>query len=235
MEIIAHRGASGYAPENTLLSFKKAIEMGSHAVEFDVQMTADGKLVVIHDETLERTTDGKGFVIYSNYDYIKGLSAGKWFGAAYEDERVPTLEEVLDLYNNKTSIHLEIKKMFIDKRNIEDKIYDTLKNVGMLENVKISSFNHRTLKYMSDNYDLEIGMLTASGMVEVDKYINNSGIRVSSINPSGEYVDEEFVKVCHDNNYKVYSYTVNEQVVAKKFQEFGVDGIYTNYPNIMQF
>lgn len=88
---------------------------------------------------------------------------------------------------------------------------------------------------MSDNYDLEIGMLTASGMVEVDKYINNSGIRVSSINPSGEYVDEEFVKVCHDNNYKVYSYTVNEQVVAKKFQEFGVDGIYTNYPNIMQF
>ncbi len=235
MEIIAHRGASGYAPENTLTSFKKAMEMGSNSVEFDVQMTSDGKLVVIHDETLDRTTDGSGLVMNSTYTYIRSLSAGKWFGDSFEEEKVPYLEEILSLFGKETTIHLEVKKMFIDKRNVEDKIYDVVKNAGLLDSVVFSSFNHRSLKYLSDKYDVRLGMLTGSGIVNITDYVKNSGIKVVSINPSCEYVDEQFVKECHDNGYKVYSYTVNDRTIASKLKEFKVDGIYTNYPNILAF
>ncbi len=235
MEIIAHRGASGYAPENTLAAFKKALEMGSQSVEFDVQMTSDEKLIVLHDDLLGRTVEGEGLVIYNTAESIRSKSAGAWFGREHEDEKVPFLEEVLELYGKNNTIHLEIKKLFIDKRNIEDKIVDTIKNMGLSENVLISSFNHRTLKYFSDNYDFPLGMLINSGMLNVVDYAKNEGIRLNSVNPSGDYVDEDMINYCHENGHKVFSYTINDKNIAGVLAKFGVDGIYSNYPNILDF
>ncbi len=235
MEIIAHRGASGLAPENTLSAFKKALEMGSQSVEFDVQMTSDGKLIVLHDDLLGRTIEGNGLVIQNTAEHIRSLSAGKWFGNEYEDERVPFLEEVLELYGNNNTIHLEIKKLFIDKRNIEDKIIDEVKNMGLIDNVLISSFNHRSLKYISDNYDLPLGLLIGSGMLDAPAYAVDRGIRLNSINPSGDYVDEDMIRSAHEAGHKVYVYTINDKNIAGIFNKFGVDGIYSNYPNILDF
>ncbi len=236
MEIIAHRGASGYAPENTISAFKKAMEMGAKAVEFDVQMTKDGKLIVLHDDVLGRTVAGESLVIQTDAKDIRSNSAGAWFADTYEDEKVPYLEEVLELFGKDMTIHLEIKKIRMDKRRFEDKIVDMVNDMGLKDNVLYSSFNHDSLRYMSEKYkDVRLGLLTGSGLLEEAKYAANAGIRINSVNPSLEYVDEEFVDYCHKNGLKVYSYTVNDKGIAEAFAKFGVDGIYSNYPNIIKF
>ncbi len=229
MEIIAHRGASGYAPENTISSFKKAIELGSTSFEFDVQMTKDGKLVVIHDEVLGRTVDTTGYVIYTNYMDIVNHSAGKWFSDEYAHERVPLLEEVLDLFSETDRIHLEIKKLFIDNRNMEDKIYSMLKAFKFTENTIVSSFNHRSIKYFNDKYDTKVGVLFDAGLINIKGYLDSAGIKPYSINNSAGYVDNDFVDMCHSLGYKVLSYTVNDKMVGAFLEKSGVDGIFTNY------
>ena len=109
MKIFAHRGASGYAPENTLSAIKKAIEMKADGIEIDIQLTKDGKIVVIHDWKVDRTTTGRGFVYELDFDYIRSLDAGQWYTKDFIGEVVPTLEEVLDILPKDMILNIEIK------------------------------------------------------------------------------------------------------------------------------
>lgn len=233
MKIIAHRGASAYAPENTLAAFQKALDMGAKAVEFDVQMTADGELIVIHDDFLSRTTNGQGLVIQTDYEVIKTLDAGSWFDPIFKDEKIPLLKEVLILLKDRVEVHLEIKKIAFEKRPIEEAIYQCVKEIGMVDQVIFSSFDHQCLLYLSKTYHVTIGMLTGSSLVEPAGYIKSTGIALSSYNPSAEYVSQSLVAAIHGDGYQVTTYTVNDLWLLDLLEEMGVDGVFSNYPDLL--
>ena len=107
--IIAHRGASAYAPENTLAAFDKALDLGAAHVEFDLHFSADGQVVVIHDDTVDRTTNGSGAVAALTLAQLKSLDAGSWFAAQFSEERIPTLVELLERYKDRLHFHIEVK------------------------------------------------------------------------------------------------------------------------------
>ena len=145
--VIAHRGASGTAPENTMAAFRQAVEMGADMIELDVQRTKDGQVVVIHDATLERTTNGSGAVRELTYAEIEQLDAGSWFGEGQEfaGERVPLLKEVLEFTKGKCALNIEIKNIPYADPGIEQAVVDLLHETGFLEQVIISSFDHSCL------------------------------------------------------------------------------------------
>ena len=233
MKIIAHRGASGYAPENTMAAFEKALAMGAEAVEFDVQMTRDGQLIVIHDDYLDRTSNGHGLVIKTDHSVIKNLDAGSWYDLAYENEGVPLLKDVLLLMKDQVEVHLEIKKISLEERPTEEAIYRLVKSLDMIDQVIFSSFDHRCLLKLSQMHHVRIGLLTGASLLNPATYVKDSGINVVSYNPSAEYVGPELVDAFHGDGRKVYAYTVNDVALAQHFETMGVDGIFSNYPDIL--
>ena len=147
MKVFAHRGASGYAPENTIVAIKKAIEMKADGIEIDIQLTKDGKIVVMHDWKVDRTTTGRGYVYELDYDYIKTLDAGQWFTKDFIGETVPTLEEVLDILPKDMMLNIEIKDTARHHTNIEEKMLEVLKKYpDKFENIIVSSFHHDKIK-----------------------------------------------------------------------------------------
>ena len=147
MKIFAHRGASGYAPENTLTAIKKAIEMKADGIEIDIQLTKDGKIVVMHDWKVDRTTTGRGFVYELDFGYIRSLDAGQWYTKDFIGEVVPTLEEVLDILPNDMMLNIEIKDIARKHSNIEEKMLEVLKKYPeKFNNIIVSSFHHDKIR-----------------------------------------------------------------------------------------
>ena len=142
----AHRGASGYCPENTMASFAKAIELGATGIETDVQMTSDGQLVLIHDETLLRTTGVDKYVKDVTLAEIKQLDAGSWFDESFAAEKIPTLDELMQLAKqHKIKLNIEIKSGIILYPGIEQKVIDKVYEYEFQDDVIISNFNHYSL------------------------------------------------------------------------------------------
>lgn len=235
MEIIAHRGASGYAPENTLAAFIMAVKMGARAIEFDVQMTNDEEIVVIHDYTLDRTTNGKGFIFEKSLEDIKKYDAGSWFSERYKGEKVPLLTEVLDVIPSDIMIHVEIKKAVFEKRCIEDKIINILKTKNRLEGTVISSFDHYCIKHIMKENCVRTGALIEANIIDPINYLVTRGINSYSFNQAVEFIDMSVVEEAHTKGLKILSYTINDIRTAKMFEQMGVDGIFTNYPDIMSW
>lgn len=233
MEIIAHRGASGYAPENTISAFKKAIELGAKAIEFDVQMTKDGELVVIHDYSLERTTTGKGFVMNTTLEDIKSYDAGSWFSEEFIGEKVPTLKEVLEVVPKDVTLNVEIKKLVLDEREIEKKIFKIVSENRDLENVIFSSFDHECLDRLKKNTSARVGVLISSRMLKPIEYLKQNDLVSYSLNQSVAFVNPKMIKEAHDAGLKVLIYTVNEKSIAQRLEEWNVDAIFSNYPDIL--
>ena len=233
MEIIAHRGASGYAPENTMAAFEKALEMGAEAVEFDVQMSSDGELVIIHDDTLHRTTGKAGLVTRTPYSEMLKMDAGSWFAPEFANQRIPLLKDVLALLKGKVHIHLEIKKIAWESRPIERIIYNMVTDMGMGDQVIYSSFDHKCLLNLSALGEVSMGVLVCSDIIEPWHYMNRVGLYPDSFNQAANFVTYELVENFHERNMKLLSYTVNDSALAEYFLEIGVDGIFTNYPDIL--
>lgn len=233
MLLIAHRGASGYAPENTISSFNKAVEMGSKAIEFDVQMTKDEEIVVIHDYTVNRTTGGNGYVKNSMLDDLKKLDAGAWFDNSFKGEKIPTLQEVLETLPEDIFLNIEIKQMAFDYRNIEKKVLSLLQKYNRVEKALISSFNHNCLKKMKKlDKDIRTALLISSNLLNPCEYVEANHLDLYSINQSKAFISEELVCSAKENGYKVYCYTVNDSETARFCEAIGIDAIFTNYPDI---
>lgn len=232
MLIFAHRGASAYAPENTMAAFELAYEMGSKAIELDVQMTADGHFVVIHDYTLDRTTNGSGLVMESFLEYVQNLDAGSWFDQRFKGVQVPSLKEVLTWLPEDLVLNIEVKRFMLDTRDFAEPLIQLVKTSGKLQQVMFSSFNHEFLMALA-KYDVKIGVLTSSKMINPKAYLVNHGLNLYSYNPSAEFVDEQLVESIHQENLKVYVYTVNDLRLANYLVEIGVDGIFSNEPDLM--
>jgi len=233
MKIIAHRGASGYAPENTMAAFQKAVDMGVHGIELDVQMSRDNEIVVIHDYKVNRTTNGLGKVRQHTLEELRVLDAGTWFDVSFKDEQVVTLEDVFKKMPSDLMINVEIKNQSKIKDEIAEKLVTLIQKFDRQEKVIISSFDHTVLKEVYDLApNIRLGVLLYASLVEPWRYINRMDMNIHSIHCALEYTDETFIKESQSRGFKVYVYTVNESMDAKYLKESGVDGIITNYPDI---
>lgn len=165
--VIGHRGAAGYAPENTMVSFERGLALRADAIELDIHPTRDGELVVIHDPTLDRTTNGTGFVSAHTLHEIQQLDAGSWFDSSFKDCRVPTLHEILTWAHGRTKVVIEIKAGPIFYPNIEQLLITALERADMRHDVLVISFDHQSvLKLKQLAPDIPTGILYAGRVVD---------------------------------------------------------------------
>ncbi|HHW56390.1 MAG TPA: glycerophosphodiester phosphodiesterase [Clostridia bacterium] len=231
--VIAHRGDSKNAPENTLASFKRTLEMEADGIELDVQLTKDGQLVVIHDERVDRTTDGIGFVKDFTLKELKRLDAGIKFDKKFSGERVPTLYEVFELIGHKNFlVNIEIKSGIVLYPGIEEKLVKAIEDYDFEDRVIISSFNHYSLRDVRKMApELKIGLLYQCGLVEPW----HMAIRMEaySLHPFYFNIIPELVEGCKKNNIKLFPWTVDRKEDMEMMIKAGVDGIITNDPETL--
>lgn len=228
----AHRGASGYAPENTLEAFQKAIDLKADGIELDVQMTKDGALVIIHDETVNRVSDRRGWVKDFTLEEIKTLNVNKKF-PEYGVVKIPTLEEVYMLMKESgLLINVEIKSGIIFYDNIEEKVLDLTKQMGLEDKVIYSSFNHYSVKKLSElNPTVETAFLYEDGYIDMPEYALRHGVK--ALHPALYNLQyPNFIKECREKNILLRPWTVNEPEYMKMVCENNLEGMITNYPDI---
>ena len=223
MICIGHRGAMGYEPENTLRSIRKALAFGAPWVEIDVYHV-DGHLVVIHDDRLERTTNGSGYVTERSYNYLRSLDAGK-------GEAIPTLDEVFDCVGGRAGINIELKGPGTASP-VADLVGQRVRQGWRYDQILVSSFDHRALK-MVKSLDPAIRI----GALIVGLPLSNAAFAAElgawSVNPSLEFIDQEFVDDAHARGLKVLVFTVDHPEDIARMAALGVDGVFTNYPDRM--
>ncbi|MDO5337261.1 MAG: glycerophosphodiester phosphodiesterase [Eubacteriales bacterium] len=230
----AHRGASAYAPENTLEAFELAWEMEADGVELDVQMSKDGELIVLHDETLERTTDGKGFAKDYTLKELKQLRAGGG-RPHYEAARIPTLKEVLTLLEpSDMEVNIELKTGIFFYPGIEERVMELVRKLKMEDRIWYSSFNHASLRKIKERRaDARTGILYADGWLGVPEYARRLGM--DALHPALYNLQYPgFVQEARERGLRLHVWTVNERVYMDKLIEAGIDAIITNYPDTAQ-
>lgn len=219
MKIIGHRGSKGEEPENTILSFMKAIENKVDGIELDVHLSKDQELVIMHDDTLNRTTNGKGKIADYTLSELKKFDAGK-------GEKIPTLQEVIDLVKEKNiEVFIEIKC-----DNAEEKIAESINKNDLFDLAVVKSFNHRYVKKIKEiNENIKTGCLIIGLPIHAYKILEDARAEILSLN--FDFVDEELIKECHIKGYKVFIWNVDEKENLKKYTEMGADYIGTNFPS----
>ncbi|ARI78629.1 glycerophosphodiester phosphodiesterase [Halobacillus mangrovi] len=233
---IAHRGAAGYAPENTMAAFEKAFEMKAEMLELDVQMSKDGELVVMHDTTVDRTTDGAGKVKNLTYDELKRLDAGSYFSKEFAGEKIPKLEEVLDEYRGKMGIVIEMKSPSLYP-GIEQKIADTLKERNLdtptNNDIIVQSFDHESLKaFHSILPEVPVAVLLDFNPDGVsDQQLTEFSSFAKYVNPNKTMIDKKLVERIHKYGMETYPWDVRERESVKALIKAGVDGVITIYPD----
>lgn len=230
-KIWAHRGASGYAPENTLEAFSKAVEMKADGVELDVQLTEDGQLVVIHDELINRVSDGKGRVVDHTLEELRRYN----FNRSYPNCRwadIPTLREVLDLLKNTPlTVNIELKTGLVFYNGIEAKVLKAVRDDGMEERVVYSSFNHYSVMKIKElEPEAKVGFLDMDGILDVAGYGKKYG--VYALHPWIYHMQYPgYMDAARENGLAVHVWTVNMEYEMENMMDMGVDAIITNYPD----
>ncbi|MGH4050776.1 MAG: glycerophosphodiester phosphodiesterase [Clostridium sp.] len=227
----AHRGASGYFPENTMLSFEKALELGANGIETDVQMTSDGVLVLIHDEYVNRTTNGVGLVKDFTYDELNNLDAGSWFDKKYSSEKIPTAEElIIFAKENDILLNLEIKNGVIIYPGIEEKLIEMLHEYKYQDKVILSSFNHYSMVTCKEiSKEIKTGLLYMAGLYQPELYCKHTG--ADALHPLFYSINKEIIDNAKKEGILVNPFTVNEEIHMKNLIAAGVNGLITNYPD----
>lgn len=236
---IAHRGASGYAPENTIAAYDLAVKMKSDYFEVDVQRSKDGELVILHDTTVDRTTNGTGKVGDLTLAELKSLDAGSWFSPRFQGEEIPTLEEILDRYKGKRSgILIELKNPELYP-GIEKQLADLLKKKRMHKRtgkVIVQSFNHESIQtYHQIQPSVPLGVLISYTQYKngiSDEQIDAFASYAQYFNPNKSLVDSDLVKRVHQRGLKIFPYTIQDKEAADQLIKAGVDGIITDYPEL---
>jgi glycerophosphoryl diester phosphodiesterase len=217
---IGHRGAMGHSPENTLASINMALTLGAQFIEVDVYHV-EGELVVFHDNRLERTTNGVGYIDEQSLAYLSTLDAG-------EGQRIPTLSEVCELIRGQACINIELKgahtaapvAKFIEHLVAQGWHYSA---------ILVSSFNHQELLTLKQlNPQILLAVLIYGIPIDYAKFAEDLG--AYAINPSIEFINQALVDDAHARNLKVYAYTANHPADIEKMQQLGVDGVFSNYP-----
>lgn len=224
MLIIAHRGASGELPENTLPAFAAALEAGADMCELDVQLSRDGAAVVIHDDTVERTTNGTGAVSTMTLAEIRNLDAGVKFGAAFAGTRIPTLDEVLTLAHGRCALNIELKSP-----GVEREVCRLVRAHGRFNDTIVSSFDWNLLAAVRRlEPSLALGVLAETQIEPMFEAALR--LHAVSVNPRFDTVTPSMVERAHHAGLKLLVWTVDAIMDIKRLIALGVDGIMTNYP-----
>ena len=236
MWVIAHRGASGIAPENTLAAFRKAVELGAAFIETDLQLSRDARLVALHDDTLERTTNGSGPVSSRTLEELRKLDAGSWFGgsaneahAGFASERIPTIEEILAFgREHEIGLFLEVKPT--GPSGAEHAIVGALHACGEVPRSVVLSFSPSVLKRVRQLEPLAVtGFLFSDRLPAAVATAVDAGAR--QLLPQTDRVTRELVAEAHAHDLRVVAWTANTVDEMRKLISAGVDGIITNYPD----
>lgn len=243
----AHRGASGYAPEHTLLSYEMGEKMKGDYIEVDLQMTKDGELIAMHDETVDRTTNGTGRVKDMTLEQIKELDAGSWFNEKYPEYakpeyaglQVPTLEEVFEKFGRGAKYYIETKSPEVYP-GMEEKLLELLEKYkltgenGRSSHVLIQSFSPESLKKiheMDPNLPLVQLKSYKTAAVITDEELESIKAYAIGVGPNFTRIDEQYVQAVREHNLLIHPYTVNEKEDMRKALEWGVTGLFTNFPD----
>lgn len=219
MIIMGHRGAAALEPENTLLSIGRAIEIGVNAVEIDVRLSKDKEIVVIHDSTVDRTTDGTGPVCSFTVDELKKLDAGK-------GQRIPTLQEVIDFIDNKVDLVIELKE-----EGTVESVFELIKKSNIEDTVYVISFWHRLVKTIKEmGSHIKTGVLLVGCPVDTCIATQTSA---DALVMNYSFIDMKFVQTAHKENLKVFVWNIDKRNLLKPYADMGVDGIGTNDPRVL--
>ena len=231
MKIWAHRGASGYAPENTIKAFQMAVDMGADGVELDVQMARDGQMVVIHDERIDRVSNGTGSVRDYTLGELKCFDFSKTHPECGRAE-IPTLKEVYELLKDTNlEINVELKTGVIFYDHIEERVLELTEYMGMQDRIWYSSFNHYTISRLNSmRNNLRTGILYVDGIYKPYDYASSFG--AIALHPSVNNLKyENLVEEAHAKGMKVHVWTVNSKEQMRMCKEKNVDAVITNYPD----
>ena len=241
---VSHRGASGYAPEHTLVSYDMGEKMHGDYIEIDLQMTKDGQLIAMHDEKVDRTTDGTGSVKDYTLDQIKQLDAGSWFNEKYpqyakpeyEGLKVPSLEEVFQKFGKNASYYIETKSPNIYP-GMEKELLRLVNEYKInKKKLLVQSFSPESLKIMHE-LDSSVKLVqlisyrsyatvTDAEIAEVKKYAMGVG-------PNHTYLNEEYIQKIVGSGLEIHPYTVNDKERMKQLIDWGVTGMFTNFPDLL--
>ena len=233
MWVVAHRGASGHAPENTMAAFWRAVEMGARFIETDLHLTRDARVVAIHDSTLDRTTNGHGLVDLMPLEEVCALDAGAWFGSrsaeSFAGERVPTLDEILRFARERDIIfYLEIKSD--STWGVEHAVVAALRDTGEAARVIILSFDPATLLSVNRlDQTMMTGYLCEHPSNDLVERTVRAGAR--QIAPRGDLITPALVNRAHEAGLQVVAWTINEPDQMRRLISAGVDGIMSDYPD----
>lgn len=235
--VIAHRGSCAHAPENTLAAFTLAAEQGADAIELDVTLTRDGQIVVIHDDTLERTTDGTGRVDQLTYDEVRCFDAGAKFNATYAGERVPLLDQVIEAVGARLLINVELKSTTVRTTGLESKVVETLRRHNFIERVIVSSFNPLALVRVKRlEPRLACGLLYSP---DEPFYLSRAWLaplipNLEARHPAHELATAETVKQFHARGQRVNVWTIRTVEQAQAMLRAGVDGLIGDDPVLIR-
>lgn len=228
MKVLGHRGAAGTAPENTLSAFRKGLEYGVDGFEFDVQLSRDGEVVICHDERVDRTSNGIGWVKDLALKELKALNFGVLFGVQAE---IPTLSELLELLQGRSLLlNVEVKSSaLIEYPGIVDKVVELLAKYRFLAQSIVSSFDHRVVGEVIRKYpQVQTGLLYDCGPLEPWVYARQVG--AAHLHPHFAFVSSELVKESHARGIGINTWTVDEPWAMERIAAAGVDSVITNYP-----
>jgi glycerophosphoryl diester phosphodiesterase len=227
--VIAHRGASSYAPENTLAAFDLAIELGVRHVELDVELTRDGHVVVIHDDTVDRTTSGSGLVTDHTLTALRELDAGSWFGPRFAGARIPTFDEVLTRYKGRVHLHTEIKGRSTD---LSHRTADLVRQHDMADQVTVTSFQRARLEEIRAYApELPTGWLVPE--VNEVTIAHARDIGLDQMCPRASALTSELVSRLHAAGFVVRAWGVATEALMRHVVEAGADGMTINFPDTL--
>lgn len=234
---LAHRGASAYAPENTLAAFRLAAEQGADGIELDAKLSRDGVIVAMHDVSVNRTTDGAGRVSDLTLAELKRLDAASKFGLRFAGERVPTLDEVVDAVGDRLLINVELANYESRGDGLELKVVEFIVKRGLIDRVMVSSFNPlglRKVKHAAPH--IVCGLLTRPGLKFTLRRLFLAPLipGLDARHPQHGMIDAAFVRRVHARGQKVNTWTVDEEADMRRMIELGVDSIMTNRPDVLQ-
>ncbi|MFC5701675.1 glycerophosphodiester phosphodiesterase [Cohnella faecalis] len=234
---LAHRGASGFAPENTLSAFDLAVRLKADYLELDVQMSKDGHLVVIHDTMVNRTTDGEGKVKNLTFDQLRSLDAGMWFDPFFAGERIPAFGEILDRYRGRIGMVIEIKQPELYP-GIEEKIAGELAARGMHapdgDSVIVQSFDLRALRHFHTLLPfVPLGLLISRASDSTDRRLDEFAKLVRFVNPVRNLVNESLIDRIHARGMSAFVWPIRKRKYVNGLIADGVDGLITDYPDVV--
>ena len=233
MKVYAHRGYSGRYPENTMLAFKEAGKLGVDGIELDVQLTKDGEVVVIHDEKIDRTTDGTGYVRDYTLQELKKFNAAQIWNGKYGFQEIPTFEEYCAWAKDQSLVtNVEIKSGVFYYAELEEKTLALVKKYGLEDRIIFSSFNHTSVFLLR-----KLAPEIPGGALVEHEGLGNAGYYckkydMQCYHPGYKGLTEEEVKICHENGIDVNVWTVNDMATLEQLWDWKCEGVISNYPDV---